>query len=151
MTDLNTDTEEEDNCGDNSFDSLDEFIVSDNEEISYHETSDSETEDEKAPTPPPPPPQSTRKRLMTGRRPNSDTGKKELNENPPKAPFALEVKLTDAIKSHTTTKDTSKHRFQDDLHLSPKLDKLNLEDDNEPASQWETDPAPYDLHLRPQL
>lgn len=151
LTDLNTDTEEEDNCEDNSFDSLDEFIVSDNEEISYHETSDSETEDEKAPTLPPPPPRSTRKRLMTGKRPNSDTGKKGLNENSPKAPFRLEAKIPGAIKSHTTPKNTSKHRFQDDLHLSPKLDKLNLEDDNEPASRWKTDPAPYDLPLGPHL
>jgi hypothetical protein len=61
-------SETEEECEDNSFDSLDDFIVSDNEDLSFHETSTSETEDEKIRSPPPPP-KSTRKRLMRGRRP----------------------------------------------------------------------------------
>lgn len=137
---MNTETEEEMNdCGDTSFNSLDDFVVSDNEDISYQETSDAETEPEKAPTPPPP--KSTRKRLIRGRRPNSDTDSKGLSGNPLKAPFAPEAKI-DAIKFHPTPKETPKHLFQDDLHLSTKLNKLVLDDDNEPASQLETDTSP---------
>lgn len=137
---MNTEPEEEDGCGDNSFNSLDDFVVSDNEDVSYQETSDSETEPEKAPTPPPPP-KSTRKRLMRGRKPNSNTDPKGLNGNPLKAPFAPEAKI-DAIKFHPTPKGTPKHLFQEDLHLSTKLNKLVLDDDNEPASQLETDTSP---------
>ena len=56
-----------------SSDSLDGFIVSDNEEISSFETSDSETADiEAEPSPAPSPVRSPRKRLMRGRRPISE-------------------------------------------------------------------------------
>ncbi|KAJ5567516.1 hypothetical protein N7535_006822 [Penicillium sp. DV-2018c] len=55
--------------GDSS-DSLDGFIVSDNEDPSFYETSDSETfEVEEEPSPAPSPARSPRKRLMRGRRP----------------------------------------------------------------------------------
>ncbi|KGO64557.1 hypothetical protein PITC_093970 [Penicillium italicum] len=61
-------SEEED-----SSDSLDGFIVSDNEEPSFFETSDSETPDtEDEPSPAPSPVRSPRKRLMRGRRPISE-------------------------------------------------------------------------------
>ncbi|KAJ5393462.1 uncharacterized protein N7487_011103 [Penicillium crustosum] len=65
---LGISSEEED-----SSDSLDGFIVSDNDELSSYETSDSETpgtEDE--PSPAPSPVRSPRKRLMRGRRPISE-------------------------------------------------------------------------------
>ncbi|KGO37821.1 hypothetical protein PEX1_089220 [Penicillium expansum] len=53
-----------------SSDSLDGFIVSDNEELSSFETSDSETLDtEDEPSPAPSPVRSPRKRLVRGRRP----------------------------------------------------------------------------------
>lgn len=65
---------------DDSFDSLDSFIVSDNEEISIHEGSDHETPDtEEEPTPPPSPVRSPRKRLMRGRKPTPDM---ELSTKP---------------------------------------------------------------------
>ncbi|CAI7576510.1 unnamed protein product [Penicillium viridicatum] len=56
-----------------SSDSLDGFIVSDNEELSSIETSDPETPDtEDEPSPAPSPVRSPRKRLMRGRRPISE-------------------------------------------------------------------------------
>lgn len=58
---------------DDSLGSLDDFIVSDNEEPSSHEESDHETPDtEEEPTPPPSPVRSPRKRLVRGRRPPSE-------------------------------------------------------------------------------
>ncbi|KAJ5770066.1 uncharacterized protein N7511_002117 [Penicillium nucicola] len=61
---------EEDRSEGDSFDSLDDFIVSDDNEVSYHgnsENEDSETEPEIIM--PPSPQRSPRKRLMRGRRP----------------------------------------------------------------------------------
>jgi hypothetical protein len=61
---------EEDQSEGDSFDSLDDFIVSDDNELSYHEISengDSETEAEMRPSPSPE--RSPRKRLIRGRRP----------------------------------------------------------------------------------
>jgi hypothetical protein len=56
-----------------SSDSLDGFIVSDNDEPSFFETSDSETANtEDEPSPAPSPVRSPRKRLLRGRRPVSD-------------------------------------------------------------------------------
>jgi hypothetical protein len=56
-----------------SSDSLDGFIVSDNDEPSFFDTSDSETADtEDEPSPAPSPARSPRKRLIRGRRPISE-------------------------------------------------------------------------------
>lgn len=136
------DTEEEDTCEGDSFDSLDDFIVSDNEEISYHETSDSETEEEKAPAPPPP--TSTRKRLMRGRRPTSKVENKASNGASPRTSPAMDL---DTMKPPSTSKATRKQLPQDDLNLSSQLDKLNLEDGNDQASQPETKSNPYVSNL----
>jgi hypothetical protein len=141
LRELHSETEEENDCGNNSVNSLEDFIVSDNEDISYHETSDSETEPEKAPTPPHPP-KSTRKRLLRGRRPNGATDSEGLKSNPLKAPFPLESKIPDAIQSHSTPKEMPKNLFHDDFQLSSKLTKLVLDDGNESASQLETDTPP---------
>ena len=135
-----TETADED-CGDNSFDSLEDFIVSDNDEPSYHETSDSETEDEKSPAPSPPP-KPTRKRLMRGRRPGGDQETKELKDSSVKESFSLSPKIPDAVNLHSAPSESPRHGFQDsqeDLHLSTKLNELNIDDDNGPASQLETD------------
>ncbi|KAJ6189529.1 hypothetical protein N7519_004437 [Penicillium mononematosum] len=57
-----------------SSDSLDEFIVSDNDEPSFYETSDSETADTvDEPRPAPSPVRSPRKRLIRGRRPEAES------------------------------------------------------------------------------
>ncbi|KAJ5353184.1 hypothetical protein N7452_002158 [Penicillium brevicompactum] len=69
---------------DDSLGSLDDFIVSDNEEPSSHEESDHETPDtEEEPTPPPSPVRSPRKRLMRGRRPPSETEPTTTTTTPP--------------------------------------------------------------------
>ncbi|KAJ5125381.1 BolA protein [Penicillium atrosanguineum] len=146
LREIHSETEEEDDCGNYSLDSLEDFIVSDNEDISYHETSQSETEPEKAPTPPPPP-KSTRKRLLRGRKPNTGTNTKVLNDNPLKAPFPLETKISDAIKSHSSPMEAPKHLFQDDFHLSSKLNELILGDGNESAAQLETVTSPTVIDL----
>ncbi|KAJ5662414.1 uncharacterized protein N7477_010030 [Penicillium maclennaniae] len=140
-----SETEEEDDCGNNSFDSLEDFIVSDNEDISYHETSHSETESEKAPTPPPP--KSTRKRLLRGIKPKTGTLKKDLEENSRGAPFLLETRISDAIKSRSTPKEAPRHLLQDDFQLSSKLNELHLDTENEPA-QLGADTSPSIVGLK---
>jgi hypothetical protein len=127
---------------DNSFDSLDDFIVSDNEDLSFHETSNAETEDEKIPSPPPPP-KSTRKRLMRGRRPDADTDKKPLENKSLKAPFRLESKIPETLRLSSLTESSSKHTFQEDVNLTSKLKLLDLNGDNEPPSQLETKSTRY--------
>lgn len=142
LSQVTPDTEERDTCGDDSSDSLDGFIVSDNEEISYHETSDPETKEEKAPTPSPP--KSTRKRLMRGRRPISKVEDKASNGVSPRTSSALDL---DATEPPSTSKAIRKHLLQDDLNLSSQLDKLNLKDGNDDFSQRDKKPNPYELHL----
>lgn len=137
-------SETEEDCEDNSFDSLDDFIVSDNEDLSFHETSNSETEHEEPPSPPPPP-KTTRKRLMRGRRPDADSDKKPLDDRLPKAPFRLEPRIPKALSISSSPGDSPKHVSQEDLNLSTKLNFLNLNGDNEPASQLETKSTRYGL------
>ncbi|KAJ5777963.1 hypothetical protein N7520_001209 [Penicillium odoratum] len=136
--------------GDNSFASLEDFIVSDNEEPSYHETSDSETEVQKNPTPPPPP-KSARKRLIRGRRPGFNTEENGERCSSPSDSFGLEVKLPDSVKLPSSLPVNPKHKFQDDLDLSTKLGDMELNVDNELTSQVETDSSLsiIDLDLSP--
>ncbi|KAJ6083975.1 hypothetical protein N7486_010775 [Penicillium sp. IBT 16267x] len=134
---LSPEVESED-FGDNSFTSLDDFIVSDNEELSYHETSDSETEVQKNPTPSPPP-KSARKRLMRGRRPAFDLNQIVDRNSSPSDSFRLEVKLPDSVKLPSNSPVNPKQAFQDDLDLSAKLGNLGLNGDNESTSQVEID------------
>lgn len=124
-------------CGDSSFNSLDDFIVSDNDEPSYNETSDSETEVEKNSTPSPPP-KSTRRRLMRGRKPDRSMGETGHECSVVNGPFFLNPKVPDSVKS-SAVKDSPRHLFQDDLHLSTKLNELRIDDNNATSSQLETD------------
>lgn len=122
---------DEDNVGDDSFDSIDDFIVSDNDDVSYYETSDSETEEEKAPTPPPP--KSTRKRLMRGRKPASHTEERVSEDScTPSRPDGTSL---DSTASPTTAKAERKHSAQEDLNLASKLNELNLEEGHGPSSK----------------
>lgn len=77
-----SESEEEDATSETSFDSLDDFVVSDNDEISYHASSDSESEEEKAPTPP----KAARKRLLRGRKPPSNIGTATSSRNASASP-----------------------------------------------------------------
>lgn len=148
---LNQESEEEENCGDNSFNSLDDFVVSDNDDLSFHETSDSDTQEEsqKAFTPSPPP-KSARKRLMRGRKPMPSTGGEIVAESPSKSSFSLEPRIPDTVKVPSLSKNGSKHSFQDDLQLSTKLNKLDLDDENGADSQLATDLAQYASPLAPR-
>lgn len=127
--------------GNDSFASLDDFIVSDNEELSYHETSDSETEVQKNPTPSPPP-KSARKRLMRGRRPGFNLNQDMDRTSSPSDSFRLEVKLPDSVKLPSSPLVNHKQASQDDLELSAKLGDLELNGDNESTSQVEEDSTP---------
>lgn len=133
--DINKD---EDGCGDNGFESLDEFVVSDNDEVSYHETSDPETEEEKAPTPVAPP-KSTRKKLMRGRRPNTEAKMDSVKNPETKSEFDLKAKVPETIKSPTKSRHNPHTLSHDDFDLSTHFKTLELDDDNGPASQLETD------------
>lgn len=79
--------EESDDQGhDDSIGSLEDFIVSDNEEPSSNEESDHETPDtEEEPSPPPSPVRSPRKRLMRGRKPPSEPEPTSTTHTPPSA------------------------------------------------------------------
>lgn len=129
---------DEDSCGDNGFDSLDEFVVSDNDEISYHETSDSETENEKGQTPPPPT-RSTRKRLMRGRKPSAGVEEVSAKNLSPLSNFNLKPKIPETIRSPTKSRNNPKSLFHDEFDLSTQFKTLELDDDKGPASQLETD------------
>lgn len=129
---------DEDSCGDNGFESLDEFVVSDNDEISYHETSDPETEEEKAPTPAAPP-KSARKKLMRGRRPNSEAEVESAKNPEPQSELNLKPKDPGTTKSPTKSRHNTQKLSQGDFDLSTHFKTLELDDDNGPASQLETD------------
>ncbi|KAF3388715.1 hypothetical protein F1880_004349 [Penicillium rolfsii] len=131
-------SETEEDCEDNSFDSLDDFIVSDNEDLTFYETSNSETEDEKIPSPPPPP-KSTRKRLMRGRRPDADAEKSPLKNTPPKASFRREPKYSETLRLSSSTESSPKPMSQEDFSLTSKLKSLDLNGSNESISQLETE------------
>ncbi|CAG8906397.1 unnamed protein product [Penicillium egyptiacum] len=83
-----------------SSDSLDGFIVSDNDEPSFFETSDSETADtEDEPSPAPSPVRSPRKRLMRGRRPISEAeSNTTADEEPTMEATKLETELDRSIE-----------------------------------------------------
>lgn len=102
--------EVEEDTGDTSFDSLDDFIVSDNDDISFHSAaesaSDSEVDVQKssAPPSPPSPPKSTRRRLIRGRRPGFQNEESKNRDRSPNNFFPLEVKVPEAIKVSSSPK-----------------------------------------------
>lgn len=131
-------TEEESEDPEDNGSDLEGFIVSDNEDVSYHGTSsesESAEEEEKVPSPPPKP----RRRLMRGRRPAS----KEVSKPEPE-PEIKEAKR----KSWKVPKEKSPivyempslepgpKRNENGLNITEELDHLNLGDhDNDPSSQ----------------
>jgi hypothetical protein len=118
----------EDEGGDNSFSSLDDFIVSDNEELSYHETSADEIEEEETPkriSPPRP-----KRRLLRGRRPNSEARLKEALASPlykndlclePSLPLTMTIPSPQLQPKHEKSHVKSP-KFTKDMEI------LNLED-----------------------
>jgi predicted SprT family Zn-dependent metalloprotease len=130
---------EEEDAADTSSNSLDDFVVSDNDEISYHETSDSETdEDERTPSPSPSPaPQSTRKKLMRGRRPDPDTELRKALSKP--FSLRLEPSLQEPIKTPSKPAAKPKRLFHKDSDISTELNQPSLDGDNDPVSQLESE------------
>ncbi|RAL03757.1 uncharacterized protein BO80DRAFT_500073 [Aspergillus ibericus CBS 121593] len=117
---------DDDNESENGFDSMDDFIVSDNEDVSYHETSDGETfeEEEKQPTPSPP---RTKRRLMRGRRPNAET-EPTHQDHSDKESLHLEPSLPATMTREVPKLDPKpKKLFQNELEVLEKLNDLRLD------------------------
>ena len=123
-----TEVEDPDDSEDNGFDSMDDFVVSDNEEVSFNESSGSETEEEKAPSPPPQP----KRRLFRGRRPapkpESEPEKvEEAKKQREVPPYREQSPIEDTMPP---LKSDPKHTqlSQKSLNITDKLNNLNLED-----------------------
>jgi len=115
---------------------LEGFIVSDNEDLSFHDVSENESteEEEKMPSPPPKP----RRRLMRGRRPAStgepkpDPEPEEVNRKSWKVPKE-QSPIMDTIPPMGPT---STRLSQESFNINEELDNLNLDDNNnDPSSQ----------------
>lgn len=127
-----TESEGEESEDDNGFDSLDDFIVSDNEDISYHETSDDESleeeQEEKQPTPSPP---RTRKRLLRGRRPRPEIEPETTPQDSPRESLHLEPSVPATITMEVPKLEAKPKRlFQSELEISEKLNKLKLDNED---------------------
>ncbi|KAL2865578.1 SprT family zinc-dependent metalloprotease [Aspergillus lucknowensis] len=128
--------ESENENDDDSFNSLDDFIVSDNDDLSYHGTSDDETEEEQHNVSPP---LTQRRRLFRGRRPNSTIDlENALRESSHRPGLRLEPSLPEAIATPSLKPDTvSRKLFQADV--SEKMKSLKLQDNYDPSSQLQLD------------
>ncbi|KAL3461395.1 hypothetical protein BJX64DRAFT_160715 [Aspergillus heterothallicus] len=119
---------ESDNESDNdSINSLDDFIVSDNDEISYHgseEEDETDEEQHKVATPP-----TQKRRLFRGRRPTPATDLENvLRESARRPDLRLEPSLPAAIATPSSRLNgVSRSLFQTDV--SEKMNKLRIEDD----------------------
>ncbi|KAJ5729966.1 uncharacterized protein N7483_004474 [Penicillium malachiteum] len=117
--------EDTENFGDNSFNSLDDFIVRDDEDLSYQQTSEPEVEIEIQRKATPSPPKPSRRRLMRGRRPGSQKEHTDQDLFTGES-LALEVKLPESVKIPSSTSQV----FQDAHDLSIKLGGLNIDEDS---------------------
>ncbi|KAL4774218.1 SprT-like family-domain-containing protein [Aspergillus nidulans var. acristatus] len=129
---------EDENENDDSFNSLDDFIVSDNDEPSYHETSEDESEEEEEEHKVSPPTQ--RRRLFRGRRPNPTLElENALRESSRRPDLRLEPSVPAAIAVPSPKRNSvSRKLFQKEADVSEKIDRLNLED-GDPSSQLQND------------
>jgi hypothetical protein len=128
--------ESEDENNDDSFSSLDDFIVSDNDEPSFYDTSEDEIEEEEHKSPPP----TQKRRIFRGRRPNPTTElENTLRESSQRTDLRLEPSLPAAISNPFPKSDRVPRRlFQKDFDVSEEMDSLRLED-NDPSSQLQVD------------
>ncbi|KAL4977438.1 SprT-like family-domain-containing protein [Aspergillus desertorum] len=129
---------EDENGNDDSFNSLDNFIVSDNEEPSYHETSDDDEEEEEERKVSPPPTQ--RRRLFRGRRPSPTLElENALRESSHRRDLRLEPSVPSAIAILSPKRSSvSRKLFQKEPDVSEKMNQLNLRD-SDPSSQLQND------------
>ncbi|KAE8147530.1 SprT-like family-domain-containing protein [Aspergillus avenaceus] len=118
----------EDESEDDGFNSLDDFIVSDNEEPSYHHSSEAEPGNDeaiKAPTPP-----RRKKRLVKGRRPNPEAEVKKALESSAYNNLRLEPTLPAAISMASPEPQPGPKRlFKTPANIDEKLNRLALEDE----------------------
>ncbi|KAL4996055.1 SprT-like family-domain-containing protein [Aspergillus recurvatus] len=130
---------EDENEIDDSFDSLDDFIVSDNDEPSYHETSEDEFEEEEEEHKASPPP-TQRRRLFRGRRPNPTLElQNALRESSQRPDLRLEPSVPAAIAIPSPKRNSvSRRLFQKEADVFEKMDRLNL-GDSDPSSQLQND------------
>lgn len=146
---------DEEDCGNDTFNSIDDFVVSDNDEISYHETSGSETDEPESP--PPPPPKSARKRLLRGRRPGTTNIGAEDNAKKDSSPLrspCVDDRSSVEDKITPSSSNSPGHMSQDDGQLVTKLTELALEEDLQDVDdkgytspQPEETRSPYEQHL----
>ncbi|KAL4811120.1 SprT-like family-domain-containing protein [Aspergillus unguis] len=137
-------SEDENENEEDSFNSLDDFIVSDDDEPSFHESSsenESEEEEHKA-SPQPPTPPTQRRRLFRGRRPNPAVEiENALRESARRPDLRLEPSLPASFTVPSTSPkldSVSRKLFQKDTDMSEEMDRLKL-DDRAPSSQLQDD------------
>lgn len=120
--------EDPDDSEDNGFDSMDDFIVSDNEDVNFNGSSGSETEEEKAPSPRPQP----KRRLLRGRRPapkpESEPEEVEDAKKPREVPLYKEQSPTEDTMPPLRSDPKHTQLSQKSLNITDKLSDLNLED-----------------------
>ncbi|OJJ49196.1 hypothetical protein ASPZODRAFT_59984 [Penicilliopsis zonata CBS 506.65] len=128
--------------------SLKDFIVSDDSDVSYYETSEAEVGDRESvvfqPSPPPAVPQSKpKRRLMRGKRPESEAKlKKEIGSTSDNeaADLCLEPQLPITLSS-LKVDPAPKRLFQNELNITKRLSLLGLNNNNknDASSQLEDD------------
>ena len=110
-----------DDSEDNGFDSLDDFIVSDGDEISYHDTSEDETDQDEVQSPPPPP---SRRRLFRGRRPAAEG---EVLESPAEREHRPESSLPTKRATSPLNSDSRQATLsQEGSDIAEEMDRLTL-------------------------
>ncbi|KAE8356886.1 SprT-like family-domain-containing protein, partial [Aspergillus coremiiformis] len=133
----------EDEESDDGFNSLDDFIVSDNEEPTHHETSGGESEPEeinKAPSPP-----RVKRRLVRGRRPNPEAEIKRALESSIHSGLRLEPSLPAAVSMPSSDPQASPRKlFRNTSKIDEKMNRVDLEDDRTPADDSPAEDAGAD-------
>ncbi|KAL4789788.1 SprT-like family-domain-containing protein [Aspergillus venezuelensis] len=142
----NSEDESRNDGNEDSYNSLDDFIVSDNDEPSFHDTSDdaSEGEEQKEQHKPrsPSPPPTQRRRLLRGRRPDPMKQLEEALRQSARQPvLRLEPSLPAAFSRQASPEKTervSRKLFQKEVDVAEEMDRLYLED-NDPSAQLQND------------
>lgn len=137
-------SEPESGSEDNGFDSMDDFIVSDDEELSVHGTSEAETDHDEiqsSPLPPPLPPSPPKRRLFRGRRRDPKAEVENELESPSQKEEELprlEQSRPDLTMPSLVSDLLPKEVSQDELNIDQEMERLSLEN-NDVSSQLERD------------
>ena len=118
----------EDEESDDGFNSLDDFIVSDNDEPSHHEASASDPEPEETKRAPSPP--RVKRRLVRGRRLNPEEQIKRALESSVHTNLRLEPSLPAAVSMPSSDPQARPRKlFRNTSNIDEKMNRLDLEDD----------------------